>query len=130
MRRVVAEVDSELQLRGLVGSQAEVARDRVFEIRAAPLHDAREVADGAVGDREGRAVVTDRHRDYGGLVVALARRSDGAQQGEGLQIDGRDIDARLLAGRDIAVDRVAVRGGEDDAAQRCPASLTPSETTW
>jgi hypothetical protein len=60
--------------------------------------------------------VTDRHRDDGGRRVAGDRRRDGAQQGERLEVDRVDFDAGLLAGGDVAVDGVAVRSGEDDAA--------------
>src|SRR3954453_15981321 len=105
-----------LQLGGLGSADPELALDRGDERGPSPLEDAREVADGAVGDREGGAVVTDRHRDDGSRRVAGERRSDGAQQGERLEVDRENLDVRLPAGGDVALDRVAVRGGEHDAA--------------
>ena len=40
---------------------------------------------------------------------------DGAQQREGLEVDADELDVRLAEGSDVAVDRLAVGGDEQDA---------------
>ena len=118
------------QLGCLRGVETELALDRGDERGAAPLEHAREVADGSVGDRKRRAIVADRDRHDGSRLFPGGGRTDGAQQGERLQVDRSERDAGRLAGLDVAVDRVAVRGRQDDAAERSPDSSTVSETTW
>ena len=115
---VVAEVELEHQLLRLVRGQAELAGDCGLELRAAPLEHAREVADDAVGDRERRAVVAESTPRRPRPCSSSARpRRDGAQQRERLEVDRRRARFRRLAGRDVVVDRLAVGGGEEDAAR-------------
>ena len=77
-----------LELRGLVLREAELAGDRGVELRAAPLEDARELADVAVRDRERRPLVTDASDDDGRWPPppspsAAARRRAAAQTPRG-----------------------------------------------
>ena len=46
------------------------------------------------------------------------RRRDGAQQREGLEVDPDDLEPRLAAGVDVAVDELAVGDDEEHAPQR------------
>ena len=110
-----------LQLDSLFAGQAEVARQRGVDSCAAPVEHAREVADLSIGDGEDRTVVTDVHGHDGGACrrVVLRRRAlgDGAQQGERLDIDADEIDMRDMACREELVDRIAIRGSEQDAGR-------------
>src|SRR5213076_469485 len=59
-------------------------------------------------------------RHDGSRLFRGGERTDGAKQGERLEIDRDDRDAGRLARLDVAVDRVSVRSGQDDAAMRLP----------
>src|SRR5207237_777536 len=84
---------------------AERAGDGDAEVLAAPLEHARELADAAVRDGEGRAVVADGDGDDGRLRGAgLGRRREGAQERERLEIDADEGDTGLAARHDVAVD--------------------------
>ena len=96
-------------------------RDRDVQSGAAPLEDARELADPTVRDSERRAVVTDRdHDECGGRIRAdpFLRRLQRPQERECLEVDSDEGDARLLAGVDVTVDQLAVGDDEQDALGR------------
>ena len=63
--------------------------DRLRELRAAELQNARELADASVGDGDRRPIVTDRHGDACGAAAGLlgAGRDGRAEQGERLEVD-------------------------------------------
>ena len=116
------------------GAQVERAGDRDVERRAAPVEHARELADAAVGDGEGRAVVADRDDDQcrvGGQVIlpraASPRARSSANASRSIPTSCRPA---LLAGVDVAVDELAVGDDEQDAADRAdPSSSTRSSRT-
>ena len=117
----------------LGGRDVELARDRDVEGRAAPVEHAGELADAAVGDGEGRAVVADRDDDerrVGRRRVRRQRVAEGAQQRERLEVDPGQPDAGLLAGRDVAVDELAVGDDEQDAADVLAVVVDRSLRTW
>ena len=117
--------------------QVEDARDRDVQGPAAPLEHARELAEAAVGDGEGAAVVADRDRDESaavdprqGLEVGRGLRQR-AQERKRFEIDADDLETRLAAGIGVAIDEVAVGDDEQDAARRLtPSPSTDSEITW
>src|SRR5207244_1021465 len=94
------------------------------ELRAAPLEYARELADAAVRDRQGRAVVPDRDGDDCRLL-AIARRRERPQKSERLEIDPGERQSREAAGLDVALDEVAMRNDEQDAPQALAALALP-----
>ena len=122
--------ERELALDGLgLGRRAvELAGDRDVERRAAPVEHARELADAAVGDGKGRAVVADRDDDerrVRGRCVRRQRLAERAQQRERLEVDPRQPHAGLLAGGDVAVDQLAVGDDEQDPAHALAVLVGP-----
>ena len=112
----VLQREAELELRCLRSSHTQLALDRAGECRTAPLEDAREVADGAVGDGERRPVVANRDGNDCGLRRVRTCRGHSAQKRERLEVDPDQLDSGLLAGGRVAVDRLAVGGNDEDAA--------------
>ncbi len=105
----------------LARGHVERAGDGDVERPAAPLEHAGELADAAVGDGEGGAVVADRDGDEGAALGGRARgmgRRDRAQQRERLEVDPDDLQAGLAAGEDVAVDELAVGDDEEHAPER------------
>ena len=105
----------------LARGHVERAGDGDVERPAAPLEHAGELADAAVGDGEGGAVVADRDGDEGAALRGRARgmgRCDRAQQRERLEVDPDDLQAGLAAGEDVAVDELAVGDDEEHAPER------------
>src|SRR5581483_8239969 len=95
------------------------ACDRVRQVRAAPVEDAGERADGAVRDGEGRALVTDAYGDHGGLRLLAhrgGRLGERPQQRERLEVDAHHVEAGRRSRGQVAVDRLAVGDGDDDGA--------------
>ena len=122
-----------LERLGLGRRAVELAGDRDVERRAAPVEHARELADAAVGDGEGRAVVADRDDDerrVGGRRVRRQRVAERAQQRERLEVDAGEPHAGLLAGGDVAVDQLAVGDDEQDRRTSWPSSSVRSPRTW
>ena len=60
----------------------------------------------------------------------VARRRDGAEQRECFEVDSDELDPRLLAGGDVAVDQVAVREDEQDLRLISPSSSRRLASTW
>ena len=105
-------------------AHVESLREPGVELGAAPLEDARELADAAVGDRERRAVVADRDGDDRRLV-AVGRRRERAEQSERLEVDPRERHAGETARLDVALDELAMRDDEEDAPQALAAFGLP-----
>ena len=64
--------------------------------------------------------MTDGHRDEGaalGVLQRIVRLGDGTQQGERLEVDAHDLQTRLLARMDVAVDELAIGDDEEHPAE-------------
>ena len=62
---------------------------------------------------------------------SAAARRDGAKQGERLDVDADELEARRAERLDVVVDRLPVGGREQDApGDARPDSSTVSLTTW
>ena len=63
--------------------------------------------------------MSDRDRDHGAPLGArqrIVRLGDRTQQSERLEVDPDDLQARLLAGVDVAVDELAIGDDEEHTA--------------
>ena len=67
----------------------------------------------------------DDERRVGGRRVRRQRVAEGAQQRERLEVDAREPQAGLLAGRDVAVDQLAVGDDEQDAPDELAVVVRP-----
>jgi hypothetical protein len=108
-----------LQLSSLVDGETQIAPDRGFDLRAAPLEDAREITNRSVGNREGRAVMTERDCNDRGVheVSRAAPRRDRAEERKRLDVDAHQFDAARSTRCYEVVDRLAVSRCEHDAAR-------------
>ena len=71
----------------------------------------------------------DDDRGRARLRVLAARLREGPQQAEGLEVDAGELDPRLAASGDVAIDQVAVGDDEQDAATVWPVASTRSLST-
>src|SRR5215211_1952453 len=90
---------------------------------AAPLEDASELADAAVGDGEGGTIMADGDGDECtsfALGPADVRRRDRTEERERLQVDADDLESRLSTGVDVPIHELPVGNDEEHAAERLP----------